>query len=88
VVQDDVALPGQIVDALRAALDTWPVAALSLFVEWGSRAGALARLAALAGASWIPVVGPSVPTQALLLPTEVARDAARVPPRRGDRLRA
>jgi hypothetical protein len=49
---------------------------VSYFVEWGSRTAALVRWAALVGASWVPMINPYVPTQALALPARLALDLA------------
>lgn len=76
VVQDDVLLPPGFTDAVRRSLARQPAAAVSYFVEWGSRTATLVRWAALTGASWVPMVNPYVPTQALALPADVAREFA------------
>ncbi|MDG4786772.1 hypothetical protein O7626_12655 [Micromonospora sp. WMMD1102] len=76
VVQDDVLLPDGFAAAARQSLARQPRAAVSYFVEWGSRTAALVRFAALTGASWVPMVNPYVPTQALALPADVAREFA------------
>ncbi len=51
VVQDDVSLADGFLDALGATVALHPEAALSLFVEWGSRTAYLARWAAFTGSS-------------------------------------
>jgi hypothetical protein len=76
VVQDDVWLPPGFAAAARQAIAQQPDAAISFFVEWGSRTAALVRFAALTGASWAPMVNPYVPTQALAMPGAVAKDLA------------
>ncbi|MEE6308004.1 hypothetical protein V1634_14340 [Plantactinospora veratri] len=76
VVQDDVRLPAGFVAAARQSLARQPRAAVSYFVEWGSRTASLVRFAALTGASWVPMVNPYVPTQALALPADTAREFA------------
>lgn len=76
VVQDDVWLPDGFVAAARQSLAQQPEAAVSFFVEWGSRTATLVRWAALTGASWAPIVNPYVPTQMLALPSAVAREMA------------
>lgn len=77
VVQDDIEVPDGFAATLRDAVAAQPDAAVSLFVEWGSRTAALVRLAAFTGAGWVPNLNPYVPTQALVLPAEVAREFAR-----------
>ncbi|MEJ3750354.1 hypothetical protein WEI85_44745 [Actinomycetes bacterium KLBMP 9797] len=76
VLQDDVWLPPGVVAAMRQSLTRQPRAAVSYFVEWGSRTATLVRWAALTGASWVPLVNPYVPTQALALPADTARGFA------------
>lgn len=76
VLQDDVRLPPGVLAAVRQSLTRRPRAAVSYFVEWGSRTATLVRWAALTGASWVPLVNPYVPTQALALPAEIAREFA------------
>lgn len=72
VVQDDVALCPGFLHRVRAAIAAQPRAALSFFTEWGSRTSSVLRLAALLGRSWAEVADPAVPTQALVLPADVA----------------
>lgn len=76
VVQDDVELSDGFADAVAASVALHPDAAISFFAEWGSRTAALVRLAALSGASWVPMINPYVPTQALVLPSRLAADLA------------
>jgi Ankyrin repeats (3 copies) len=72
VVQDDVALCPGFPGRVRAAIEAAPRAALGFFTEWGSRTSSVLRLAALLGKSWAEVADPAVPTQALVLPADVA----------------
>jgi hypothetical protein len=76
VVQDDVELVDSFPAAVTASVARHPDAALSFFAEWGSRTAALVRLAAMSGASWVPMINPYVPTQALVLPAPLAADLA------------
>ncbi|GAA0918922.1 hypothetical protein Vau01_117940 [Virgisporangium aurantiacum] len=76
VVQDDVEPAAGFAAAVAAGVAQHPDAALSFFAEWGSRTAALVRLAAMAGASWVPMINPYVPTQALVLPAPLASDLA------------
>ena len=76
VLQDDVEPAAGFAAAVAAGVAQHPDAALSFFAEWGSRTAALVRLAAMAGASWVPMINPYVPTQALVLPAPLAADLA------------
>ncbi len=76
VVQDDVWLPDGFAEAAAASLAQQPDAAISFFVEWGSRTAVLVRWAALTGASWVPMVNPYMPTQAIALPAHLALELA------------
>jgi hypothetical protein len=84
VIQDDVILLSSFFEHVEAAVARNPGAALAFFAEWGSRTSGAIRIAALRGASWAEVVDDYIPTQALVLPIEVARGAAdfmaRLPP--------
>ena len=72
VLQDDVALCPDFQRRVAAAIAAMPGAALSLFTDWGSRTASGLRLAALLGRSWAEMADPAVPTQALVLPADVA----------------
>ncbi|MEE1926754.1 hypothetical protein V1J52_00910 [Streptomyces sp. TRM 70351] len=72
VLQDDVEVPDGFVDSALRGVAVHPEAALSYFVEWGSRTAVLARWAALTGVGAVPVVNPYVPTVALCLPAALA----------------
>ncbi|GAA3290558.1 hypothetical protein Dvina_19370 [Dactylosporangium vinaceum] len=76
VLQDDIELAEGFAAAVAASVALHPDAAISFFVEWGSRTAALVRWAALADASWVPMINPYVPTQALVMPAPLARDLA------------
>jgi hypothetical protein len=76
VLQDDVELCDDFARLLYRAAETGPAGPLSLFANWASRSGQMVRLAALSGATWAPVLDPYVPTQALMLPAQLAREFA------------
>jgi hypothetical protein len=76
VVQDDITVPAGYHDALLQAVAAHPEAAISLFVEWGSRTANLARWAAFAGRSFVPVINPYMPTVALVVPAALAKELA------------
>lgn len=76
VLQDDVEVADGFADAVAVAVRQHPAAAIGFFAEWGSRTAALVRWAVLAGASWVPMINPYVPTQALVLPSPLALDLA------------
>jgi hypothetical protein len=77
VIQDDVDFPADFFRHVVAAAARHPEAALAFFAEWGCRTSSVIRIAALRGASWAEVVDEYIPAQALLLPAEAARGAAR-----------
>ncbi|MCP3012745.1 hypothetical protein NGM33_05330 [Nocardiopsis dassonvillei] len=77
VLQDDVRVCADFADSVRDAVKRHSEAALSLFVEWGSRTAYLARWAVFTGAGAVPVINPYMPTPALLLPRELALDMGR-----------
>ncbi|NKY99533.1 hypothetical protein [Nocardiopsis alborubida] len=77
VLQDDVRVCADFAGSVRAAAERHSGAALSLFVEWGSRTACLARWAVFTGAGAVPVVNPYMPTLALLLPRDLAVDMGR-----------
>lgn len=72
VLQDDVVLCEGFAGLMFAAVRTHPRAAVSMFAEWGSRAGGLVRLAVLRGQRYAAVADPYIPTQALVLPAAQA----------------
>ncbi|NEE20505.1 hypothetical protein G3M58_80350, partial [Streptomyces sp. SID7499] len=72
VLQDDVEVSDGLLDGVQRAAGVHVDAALSYFVEWGSRTAVLARWAALTGVSAVPVINPYVPTVALSLPSALA----------------
>jgi hypothetical protein len=76
VLQDDVQLCRNFCEALAQALSVAPDGAISLHVSWERSTAQSARIAALIGASWVPIVDPYTPTQALLLPVAAARQFA------------
>lgn len=73
VMEDDVVVPPEFTAELYRVVAARPRDALSLFSEWGSRSTQAARIAALTGAPWVDVMADYVPTQALVMPAEVAR---------------
>ncbi|WP_344406380.1 hypothetical protein [Dactylosporangium fulvum] len=79
VVQDDMELVEGIAGLARQAAVAMPDQILSLFSEWGSRTAHAVRLGAIEGVSWVPVIDPYIPTAALLVPAQVARDLAKFP---------
>lgn len=72
VLQDDTRLAAGFAGTVERYLAAHPEAAVSLFVEWGSRTATLARWAVFTGAGAVPVVNPYVPTVALALPSELS----------------
>jgi hypothetical protein len=76
VLQDDVQLCRNFCEVLEQALSVAPAGAISLHVSWEKSTAQSARIAALIGASWVPIVDPLTPTQALLLPVAAARQFA------------
>jgi hypothetical protein len=76
VIQEDVQLCHGFNTALHQALSVAPKGAIALFANWTMSTAQAVRLAALCGASWTPAADPWAPTQALLLPTDVARGFA------------
>jgi hypothetical protein len=73
VLQDDVLLCAEFPERTVEAILGRPADALSLFVEWAGRTANLVRLAALTGHGYVETIDPYVPTQALVLPADVAR---------------
>jgi hypothetical protein len=72
VLQDDVLLCDDFLTHLHEAVRVLPHAALSLFADWSARNCATARLAALTGAHWAPVVDTFAGTQAMVVPRATA----------------
>ncbi|MBB5867526.1 hypothetical protein F4553_000905 [Allocatelliglobosispora scoriae] len=79
VVQDDMELVAGIAQSVRQAAAAMPDQILCLFSEWGSRTAHAVRLGAIEGVSWVPVIDPYIPTTAVLLPAQVARELAVAP---------
>lgn len=74
VVQDDVDAPAELLEIVTNAAARFPDEALVFYTNWHARNGAAARLAALAGASWVRAVPDEfTPSLAVCLP---ARSAA------------
>ncbi|QSB06729.1 hypothetical protein [Natronoglycomyces albus] len=76
LLQDDIEVPEDFVEAARRSVELHPSSAVSLYVEWGSRTATLARMAALSGDHAVPVVNPYVPTSAVAIPHHHAIDFA------------
>ncbi|WP_155368219.1 hypothetical protein [Catellatospora vulcania] len=74
VLQDDAVPCRGFAEAVHAAIGQYPHAALALFTEWTSMTAHHLRMAALAGGSWAGVVDEYVPSVALVLPAQVARE--------------
>lgn len=72
VIQDDCSLLGQFEAQVSKAVEHQPTAVLSLFSEWGSYTSGAVRIAALGGYAWVVPTDTYVPTQAAIMPTEVA----------------
>ena len=79
VVQDDMELVAGIAECVRQAAAAMPEQILCLFSEWGSRTAHAVRLGAIEGVSWVPVIDPYIPTTAVLIPAQVARELAVAP---------
>lgn len=72
VLQDDVQLSSRFMERVRTAIEREPHAALSFFAEWGSRTASAIRIGLLSESAWSPVLDDYIPTQALVLPVDVA----------------
>lgn len=73
VVQDDVDAPAELLEIVARAAARFPEEALVFYTNWHARNGAAARLAALAGASWVRAVPDEfTPSLAVCLPTGTA----------------
>ena len=72
VLQDDARIADGFATTTARVLAAHPEAAVSLFVEWGSRTAVLARWAVFTGAGAVPVINPYVPTVALALPRQAS----------------
>jgi hypothetical protein len=76
VMQEDVQLCRNFNTTMHQALSVAPQGGLAFFTNWTMATAQAVRLAAVGGASWTPAVDAWVPTQALLLPADVARGFA------------
>ncbi|MEU5693162.1 hypothetical protein [Actinosynnema sp. NPDC020468] len=72
VLEDDARLAPDFVAHLERAVAKAPDAAIALYTNWNSRAGAAVRLGALAGARWAVPPTEYTPNVALVLPAAVA----------------
>ncbi|MEU7822416.1 NAD-dependent epimerase/dehydratase family protein [Catellatospora sp. NPDC049133] len=72
LMHDDMRPAPGLLERVRRAVRAHPNAALALFAFWGSRNGAAMRLGALSGAQWVRTVNEWTPTNAVVLPREVA----------------
>jgi hypothetical protein len=79
VVQDDMMLVPDIRHHVMSGARAMPEAVLSFFTEWGSRTANALRLATVAGASWVEVIDPYVPTSVHLMPADIGRRVAVYP---------
>jgi hypothetical protein len=77
VLQDDAMPCDNFHQEILAALKSKPHAALALFAHWGSHLSYAIRLTALCQLSWTKVIGPYMPTVAILVPADIARDIAK-----------
>ncbi|WP_271188863.1 hypothetical protein [Dactylosporangium matsuzakiense] len=73
VLQEDVQLCEGFTAAMYQALRVAPEGAIALHANWVMASAQAVRLAAFSAASWAPVIDAWVPTQALILPAEMAR---------------
>jgi len=83
VVQDDMLLVDGVAEHARRAAAAIPDRILCLFTEWGSRTANAVRLGAIEGVSWVAVIDFYVPTAAVILPAETARELAEFPTAEG-----
>ncbi|WP_436735859.1 hypothetical protein [Streptomyces sp. BBFR102] len=73
VVQDDVEGPAELLEIVAEAASRFPDEALVFYTNWHARNGGAARLAALAGASWVRAVPDEfTPSLAVCLPAATA----------------
>lgn len=73
VVQDDVDAPAELLEVVTASVSRFPDEALVFYTNWHARNGGAARLAALAGASWVRAVPDEfTPSLAVCLPAATA----------------
>ncbi|MDW5329545.1 NAD(P)-dependent oxidoreductase [Plantactinospora sp. KLBMP9567] len=77
VMHDDMTVSSSLVERARRAVEAHPHAALALFAFWSSRNGAAVRQGALAGARWVRAINEWTPTNALILPRDVAQGFVR-----------
>jgi hypothetical protein len=76
VIQDDMILSRNFPADILRAVAARPRDICCLFSEWGSRSSHAVRLAAMCGGSWAPLLDPYVPTTAIVMPADLARDLA------------
>ncbi|MFI0935157.1 hypothetical protein ACH4RG_25995 [Streptomyces sp. NPDC021019] len=75
VVQDDVDAPVELLEIVARAVARFPDEALVFYTNWHARNGSAARLAALAGASWVRAVPDEfTPSLGVCLPARTAAD--------------
>ncbi|MFB7918510.1 hypothetical protein [Streptomyces sp. NPDC056061] len=73
VVQDDVDAPAELLEIVAESASRFPDEALVFYTNWHARNGGAARLAALAGASWVRAVPDEfTPSLAVCLPVATA----------------
>src|SRR5262249_1016036 len=76
VLQEDVQLCCGFGDAVTQALRVAPEGAIAFFSDWIMVTSQAVRLTAVVGGSWTPVLDFWSPTQALVLPAQLARQFA------------
>lgn len=76
LLQDDTLLAKDLPASVLECCRLHPDAALSFFVEWGSRTAVLARMAVFSGISAVPVINPYMPSLALAMPSALTAEIA------------
>ncbi len=76
LLQDDALLAKDLPTSVLKCCRLHPDAALSFFVEWGSRTAVLARMAVFSGISAVPVINPYMPSLALAMPSALTAEIA------------
>jgi hypothetical protein len=72
ILQDDVLLSRDFATHLHAAVAARPLDSISFFAMWGSRSSYSVRLATMLGLSFVENASRYLPTQAVVVPAEVA----------------
>lgn len=76
VLQDDARPCRDFHEAVHRAVAAKPGAVLALFASWSAHSGQAARMAALAGRSWVPAIGEAIPAVAIVMPSHLAEGYA------------